>query len=209
VPIDIAIGPAARSIEASTLGALVVLVAASPIAVVTARYRGWLARTTEAASYVGYAMPGIVIAIAFVFLGARLPIIYQSLAFLVFAYMVHFLPQATGTLRTSIAQLHPGVEEAARSLGASPGEVLRRVTLPLLRPGAMTAFALVFLTVMKELPMTLLLAPTEFSTLATKVWGAASAARFSAAAMPALALVLLSSVPMSLLVAREQRQVTP
>ena len=208
VPIDVAVGPAVRSIEASLLGALFVLVAASPIAVLSARYRGWLARMTEAASYIGYAMPGIVIGIALVFLGARVPAIYQTLPFLVFAYVVHFLPQATGTLRTSIAQLHPGVEEAARSLGASPGEVLRRVTLPLVRPGALTAFSLVFLTVMKELPMTLLLRPTEYSTLATEVWDAASAARFSAAALPALALVLLSSVPMSLLVAREQREVT-
>lgn len=207
ISFGLAFGPALHSMEASFLGAVAVVVCAWPIAFLGARFSGWLARFTDLASYVGYALPGIVIALAFVFLGVRTPI-YQTLGLLVFAYTVHFLPLATGSLRASIEQIHPGIEEAARSLGASPREVLRRVLLPLVRPGALTAFALVFLTVMKELPVTLLLAPAGFRTLATDVWDPASAGSFAGAALPALALIMLSSAPMALLVAREQRRTT-
>jgi iron(III) transport system permease protein len=205
-----AFGAALRSVEASLLGATAGLVCAWPVAYLSARYPGRLGRSVEGVSYAGYTLPGIVVALALVFFGARYtPVVYQTLGILTFAYVVHFLPQATGTLRASIAQVHPGIEEAARSLGASPREVLRRITLPLVRPGALTAFALLFLTIMKELPATLLLAPTGFSTLATEVWDAASAASFAQAAAPALALVLLSSAPMALLVVREGRAVSP
>ncbi len=204
VPFGFAFGAAARSVEASLLGAVAGVVCAWPVAYLGARYPGRLGRLVEGASYAAYALPGIVVALALVFFAARyVPFVYQSLGLLTFAYVVHFLPQATGALRASIAQVHPGLEEAARSLGAPPREVLRRITLPLVRPGALTAFALLFLTVMKELPATLLLAPTEFSTLATEVWDAASAASFAQAAAPALTLILLSSLPMALLVRRE------
>lgn len=206
--LSFAVVPALRSMQASFLGAMATLVCAWPVALVAARHPGRFARAVEGAGYSGYALPGVVLAIAFVIAGSPFSLLYQTLAFLVGAYVVHFLPQATGTMRASIAQVHPGVEEAARSLGASPFEVARKVLLPLVRPGVLTAFALVFLTVMKELPITLLLAPTGFRTLATLVWDKASAASFGEAALPALALVVLSSAPMALLVAREQRQTT-
>lgn len=203
--VGFAVEGAFHSLEASFLGAAVALACAWPVAVLGARYSTRLSRTIERMSFTGYALPGIVIALALVFFGARYaPFAYQTLALLTFAYVVHFLPQATGSLRASIAQIHPGLEEAARSLGASPAEVLRRVTLPLVRPGALTAFSLVFLTAMKELPATLLLAPTGFRTLATEVWDAASAASFANAAAPALLLVVLSCAPLAVLVLRER-----
>ncbi|HSL58655.1 MAG TPA: hypothetical protein VK866_12495, partial [Acidimicrobiales bacterium] len=75
--------------------------------------------------------------------------------------------------------------------------------LPLARPGVVAGGLLVFLTCMKELPATLLLAPTGFDTVSTQVWNATSEAFFARAAAPALALVLLSALPMALLVVRE------
>jgi iron(III) transport system permease protein len=209
IGVDVAFGPAARSMQASFVAALVILVCAWPVALLGARYAGRFSRWVDTATYAGYALPGIVVALSLVFFGARYaPFVYQTMGLLVVAYAVHFLPQAIGPLRTSIAQVHPGLEEAARSLGATRGEATRRVMLPLVRPGALVAFALVFLTVMKELPATLLLAPIGFSTLATEVWNAASAASFARAAVPALMLVLLSSVPMAFLVARDSREAT-
>lgn len=206
VAVGFALEAGVHSLQASLLGAAAGVVCAWPVALLSARYSGRFAAFVERASFTGYALPGIVVALALVFFGARYaPALYQTLALLTFAYVVHFLPQATGALQSSIAQIHPGLEEAARSLGASPMQVLRRVTLPLVRPGAFTAFALVFLTVMKELPATLLLAPTGFRTLATEMWDAASAASFAHAAPPALGLVLLSSAPLALLVLRERR----
>ena len=125
------------------------------------------------------------------------------MAMLVFAYMVLFLPQAIGAIRSSLLQMTPSVEEAAHLLGSGSFTTLWRVTLPLARPGVTAGAALVFLTCMKELPATLLLAPTEFATLATRVWTASNEAFLARAAAPALALVVLSSLPMLVLVRRE------
>jgi iron(III) transport system permease protein len=124
---------------------------------------------------------------------------------LIFGYGILFIPQAVGTIRISLMQIHPNVEEVARSLGRGPGAVFLTITLPLLRPGLLSGAAMVFLTAMKELPTTLLLAPIGFKTLATTIWSAISEAFFAAAAAPALLLILLSSVPMAFLILYEQK----
>jgi len=123
---------------------------------------------------------------------------------LVSAYVVLFLPIAVGAIRASLLQVSPSLEEASRALGHGPVVTWWRVVLPLVRPGLLAGFALSFLTAMKELPATLLLAPTGYATLATEVWGAAGAVFFARAAAPALALVLLSSLPLALLTLRER-----
>ena len=198
-----------NSLQASALGAVVALAAAWPVAVLSVRRPGLLASVVERATYVGYALPGVVVALSLVFFGARVaPAIYQTRTLLVFAYVVLFLPQAVGALRASLLQVPPSLEEASRLLGVRSFGTARRVVLPLVRPGALAGLALVFLTCMKELPATLLLAPTGYQTLATQVWGATSEAFFSRAAAPALALVALSAIPMVLLTRGEERRDT-
>jgi len=193
-----------HSLVVSALGAVVAVVAAWPVAVLAARHPGRLSRLVERASFTGYALPGVVVALALVFFGARVvPAVYQTRTLLVFAYVVLFLPQAVGALRASLLQVNPSLEDASRLLGRSKAATTRAVVLPLVRPGVLAGGALVFLTCMKELPATLLLAPTGYDTLATQVWSATSEAFFGRAAAPALALVLLSELPMALLVIRE------
>lgn len=205
-PLRLTFEAARNSLEVSALGAVVALVLAWPVAVLSARFPGRLSAWVERATYTGYALPGVVVALSLVFFGARYaPSIYQTRTMLVFAYVVLFLPIAVGALRAAVLQVSPSLEDASRSLGVGRVGTLRRVTLPLAGPGVAAGLALVFLTVMKELPATLLLAPTEFSTLATEVWSAANAAFFARAAIPALGLVLLSSLPLAVLVLRERR----
>lgn len=193
-----------NSLLASALGAVVTMAAAWPIALLTVRHRGRFSRFVERLSWSGHALPGVVVALALVFFGARyVPWAYQTLAMLVFAYVVLFLPQAIAAIRGSLVQVTPSMEEASFALGVSRLHTFRRITFPLTRSGVLAAVALVFLTCMKELPATLLLAPTEYGTLATRVWTATAEAYFARAAAPALALVLLSSLPMALLVLRE------
>ncbi len=195
---------ARNSLTAAFLAAIVAVVVAWPVAIVVARRRGWLGRTVETLAWSGHALPGVVVALSLVFLGARvLPSLYQTLAMLVFAYVVLFLPQAVGSIRASLLQITPSIEEASLLLGRGPATTLRKIVLPLSRPGLAAAGALVFLTTMKELPATLLLAPTGYSTLATQVWSATSEAFFGRAAAPAAALILLSALPMTVLVLRE------
>jgi iron(III) transport system permease protein len=196
---------AGNSLLASGLAALAATLAALPIAILEVRRNNSASRLLERISYIAFALPGIVIALALVFFGANYaPALYQTLAMLVLAYVILFLPQIVGTVRTSLLQVHPNMEEAGRGLGKSTIEVFARITLPLVRPGIAAGAALVFLTAMKELPATLLLAPSGFSTLATSVWSSVSEAFFARAAAPALLLVLLSSLPMALLELRQQ-----
>jgi iron(III) transport system permease protein len=108
-------------------------------------------------------------------------------------------------LRATLLQINPHVEEAARSLGRSPGRVLLEVTLPLLRSGLVTSAMLVFLTTMKELPATLLLRPTGFDTLATRVWSWTEEAFFAQAAPYAILLVVVSSLSLGILLAQDRK----
>lgn len=195
------------SVYAAGLAAGVAVLCALPIAILSVRYAGRLAAALERAAYIGYALPGIVVALSLVFFGANYAYtLYQTMAMLVFAYVVLFLPQAVGAVRTSLLQVSPNVENAARSLGLSPWEVTKRVTLPLVRPGLVTGATLVFLTVMKELPATLLLSPLGFRTLAVQIWSAVTEAYYIEAAAPSLLLIVASSISVALLLRGEGQE---
>lgn len=195
-----------NSISASGLAALGAILAAIPVAVLAVRFPSRRSRWLERSAYVGYALPGIVIALSLVFFGANYAtFLYQTLAMLIFAYVVRFLPQAIGTTRTSLLQISPRLEEAARSLGRTSGQTLTSITIPLLKPGLLTGLALVFLTGMKELPATLLLGPTGFQTLATRIWSATEQVFFARAAAPALLLVLVSAISIWIILAQEEK----
>jgi iron(III) transport system permease protein len=203
--LDPAIGAAARTLGVAALGAGAAVLAAWPVALWSARDPSRIARAAERVSFTGYALPGIVVAFALVYVGIRaVPALYQTLTMLVAAYVVLFLPQAIGAIRASVLQVEVDVDAAARTLGAAPLEVVRRVLLPLSRRGALAGGALVFLTIVKELPATLLLAPTGFDTLATRVWSATEEAFYTRAAGPAMLLVLVGSVPLAVAMVRDR-----
>ncbi|MBA3329203.1 MAG: iron ABC transporter permease, partial [Solirubrobacterales bacterium] len=177
-----------------------------PVALLAARHpRARVSRVIESASYAGHALPGIVVALALVFFGTRAVIgLYQTLAMLVIALVVLFLPQAVGAARASLLQVPPRMEEAARSLGRSPLAVFATVTAPLARGGVLAGAALVFLTAVKELPATLILAPIGFDTLATEIWQETGVGSYEAGAIPSLVLLAVSAVPLALLAARDR-----
>ena len=196
-----------NSILASGLAAVATLGATLPVAVLSVRRPGRLSHLLERLTYTGFALPGVVIALALVFFGAHYARpLYQTLPMLILAYVVLFLPQAVGAVRASLLQVHPSLEETARSLGRRPWQVFTTVTLPLVRPGITAGMGLVFLTTMKELPATLILGPFGFKTLATVVWSAVSEAFFAQAAAPALLLILVSSLPMALFILKEHKE---
>ncbi len=199
-PLRLAFSALGNSLTVAGMAAVAAVLAAGPIAVWAGRHPSRTGRLVERSSYAGYALPGIVVALAFVFFGARFggPL-YQTTALLIAAYVVLFLPQALGAMRTSLAQVPDGAEDAARTLGSSPAGALWRVVLPMARRGAVAGGALVFLTTLKELPATLLLSPIGFDTLATQVWAATEAAFFARAAAPALLLILAGSVPLGII----------
>ena len=176
-----------------------------PVALLVVRHPGRLSRLLERLTFTGYALPGVVVALSLVFFGANYAQpLYQTTWLLVFAYVVLFFPAALGATRAALHHVSPSLEEAARGLGWSSGQVIARVIVPLTRSGVLAGAALVFLVSMKELPATLILSPLGFETLATAVWSASSEAFFARAAVPALMIILMSSVPMAYLAARER-----
>ena len=194
------------ALHSLTLGfwtALIATLCALPIAILLVRYTGVGPRVVERLAYLGYALPGLVVALAFVAFGAGTPF-YQTLGMLVAACVVRFLPEAIGSTRAALLHVSPRLEEAARGLGRSQIGAVASVTAPLARSGILAGAALVLLTAMKELPATLLLSPTGWDTLAVEVWTAANDAAYGEAAAPALLLIAAASIPMLLLAPRDR-----
>jgi iron(III) transport system permease protein len=194
-----------NSMSASAFAAAAAAIAAVPIALLATRWPSGWTRLLERLSFAGNALPGIVIALSLVFFAANYASpLYQTLALLVFAYVVRFLPQALAGVESSLASVGPRVEEAARSLGRTPLRAALTVTVPLIRSGILAGAALVFLSAMKELPATLLLRPIGFETLATEIWKLTSVGAYSRAALPALLLIAASAPFVYFLSSRHQ-----
>jgi len=188
------------TLSVSALAALATILLAIPVGILSARHAGRLSRSVTAAAYAGHALPGIVVALSLVFFGVRLATsLYQTTAMLVFAYVVLFLSLAIGAVHGSVAQAPPVLEDVARSLGRTQAGAWRSITIRLAMPGIGAGAALVFLTVMKELPATLLLRPIGVDTLATRLWSLTGNASFAAAAPYAAAIIVLAAVPTALL----------
>ena len=165
---------------------------------------------------VGYAVPGAVLA-----LGVLIPfgwldntvdglarsiagvstglLLSGTLIALIFAYVVRFLAVSYGTVEASFTKVTVNMDGAARTLGRGPAGALWRVHVPLIKGSALTAALLVFIEVMKELPMTLILRPFNFDTLATYVYQYAGDEQLDRAALAALAIVAVGILPVTLL----------
>ncbi len=189
-----------ETLRLSILASVAVVLLAVPVGVLAVRYRGRTSAAIERSTFVAHALPGIVVAIALVFVGVRiLRPFYLETPLLVLGYVVLCLPLAVAAVRTSVELSSVRVEEVARSLGCTPRAVAWRVTTPLALPGIAVGAALVFLTTMKELPITLVLHPTGVETLATRLWAATSVSDYAAAGPYALALVIFGAIPTALL----------
>ncbi len=185
-----------HSVFFSGLAALATIQLALPIGILAGRYPSRSTTLLEQSTYVTHALPGIVIAISMVFLGVRLlEPIYLRTPLLVIAYVALFLPVAVGSIRSAAEQIPDSLDEVSRSLGLSPWGIVRRVTLPLLAPGLLSAGALVMLAGMKELPATMLLRPTGSETLASRLWTYTSVSDYAGAGPYALAIIVFVSIP--------------
>ena len=168
----------------------------------------WLHLAANAAG-LGYAVPGAVIAVGVLIsalwlerrLGALWPeaLLPGGLALLIFAYLVRFLALSLNAVEAGLAKIRPSLEEVGRSLRVTPLQVVCRVHLPIMRGSLLTALALVFVDVLKELPATLLLRPFDLSTLAVRAYELAGEERLAESAWPALSIVLISAPPIFLM----------
>ena len=203
---------AVNSLLLAGIAALVTVSAATLIAYGRRSNPSRLASASAALSSLGYAVPGTVVAVAVYTplawidrrlaggaesaFGLDLPLLFTgTLLGLVLAYVVRFHALALSAVSTRMERIEPSLDDAARSLGADHPRVLSDVHVPLLWPGILTAGLLVFVEVMKELPVTALLRPLGGDTLAVTVWEATKDSRFDTAALPALLIVAVGLVP--------------
>ncbi|MCY3978488.1 MAG: iron ABC transporter permease [Chloroflexi bacterium] len=194
-----------NTVGVSAVAALVVTLAAFPLALLATRSATGFNRWLVNIAYAGNVLPGIVIALALVmFATQNLLSIYQTLPLLIIGYAIRYLPFSIGATESAFAQINPRFEEAARSLGLSSWATLARITVPLSRGGILAGLALVFLNVMKELPTTLILRPIGFRTFATRIWSAYDEAFLSSVALPGLVLILVSAFALAIILRREE-----
>ncbi|MFP4004834.1 MAG: ABC transporter permease [Alphaproteobacteria bacterium] len=164
----------------------------------------------------GYAVPGSVIAVGILIplagfdnaldammrdlVGISTGLVFTgSIAALLYAYLVRFMTVSVQTVDSSLTQITPNMDAAARSLGASPPRALMQVHVPIIRGGVLTAALIVFVDVMKELPATLIVRPFNFDTLAIQAYRLASDERLAEASTASLAIVAVGLLPIILL----------
>lgn len=190
------LGATGATLSLAVAGAAVAVLLALPIAALAARFRGRIVAAVESVGFLGHALPGIVVGLALVFFAlAAVPTLYQSAVMLIFGYAVLFMPKAIGTMRSGFAAVPGPLRDVSRMLGLSAAATWWRVTARLTLPGIGVSALLVAISIMKELPATLLLRPTGVSTLATELWSRTTVLEYGAAAPYAGALVLLAAIP--------------
>ncbi|HZV26641.1 MAG TPA: iron ABC transporter permease [Acidothermaceae bacterium] len=188
------------TVDYSAWGALVAVALALPIAIMAVHRASTARRLIERSTYLTQSLPGVVIALSLVFFSIRYAYpLYQTSFLLVAAYAILHFPLALVCVKVSVVQAPPRLGDIGRSLGRGPAAVFARVTLPLIAPGLLAGFCLVFLTATTELTATLVLAPTGVHTLATQFWAYQSEAAYGAAAPYALVIIALAAVPSALL----------
>ena len=194
-----------NSLWSSGLAAVIAVLMSLPVALLAVRYPNPFTKFISRLCQVGYALPGVVIALSLVLLVNRLlPFLYATPFVVVIAYVLRHMPQAVRASESALKQLSPSLEEASRTLGRTSLQTILQVTIPLILPGLLAGGSLVFLTSLKELPATLLLRPAGFDTLAVRVWTWAGEGFYLQAAPAAFILILASALPLYFLLRREQ-----
>lgn len=199
-------GAFVQSLSAAVPAAILAGLLALPIAFMAVRHPSRLSLFINRVAFVGYAVPPLAFGLAFVFMAlASAQFLYQTLLLLVIAYALAFLPLALGPIRAALYQARPNLEEAARSLGHGPLSVTWRVVLPMIRRGIVAGMVLVFIIVMKELPIAFLLAPTGFRSLAITLFSRTSEGMLVDAAPYAAAIILFSGLFVGIVLRHESK----
>lgn len=199
-----------QSLAVAAPAALVAAVLAIPVSVLAVRFPGRFSRLINRLAFVGYAVPAVAFALALVFFTLRsATCLYQTYGLLVGAYALAFLALAIGPIRSALYQARPSLEEAARSLGHGPVSSFRRITLPVIQPGLVAALVLVFVTVMKELPIAFLLAPPGFRPLSIQMFSRTSEGMLVDAAPYAAAIIAFSALFVGIVLRRDRDHSRP
>ena len=176
----------------------------------------FIIRLSVTISRLGYALPGVVIALGVIvplitldgliknalghYFNITVGLIFSgTMIAIVYAYVIRFLTISYGTIESGFTTLNPDIAAASRVLGQSKYSTLIKIQLPIIKPALIMSALLVFVDSMKELPATLILRPFNFDTLATYVYTYASLSQIEEAALPALTIVATGLLPIILI----------
>ena len=204
-----------NALSLASIAAVATTAAAFAIAMAARARPGLLTTVTTRLATFGYGLPGALLAIGLYVPMARFSTwlanrhgidmtLEGGLLLLLVAYGIRFTAVAHAPVAGGLLRVKPSLLEAARSLGVTGRRQLHTVHWPLLRGSFATAALLVFVDVMKEMPITLMMRPFGWDTLATRVFELTSEGEWARAALPSLAIVLVGLVPMILLTRREK-----
>ena len=213
---------AANSIKVAGLGATICVGGSLWLAYSNRIQHQLLARSGIRLSTLGYALPGVILAI-----GLLIPLtlidhllaepissafntkaqlwLTGSIAALIMVYFARFLAVSFNSIEGGISQIDTKFDQAASTLGSTNTRTLRTIHFPLLRGSILTGFLLVFIDITKELPATLILRPFNFETLATRIYRFASDERLSEASMECLIIVGLGLILTALLISSSKK----
>ncbi|WP_409274984.1 ABC transporter permease [Neobacillus sp. SCS-31] len=199
-----------NSIYVAAIAAIIIVIIALVISNYTRLQQGLVAKFFSRVTTLGYSIPGAAIAIAFIMIFLWLDttnkellaaiqmeptIIWRTtLVMLVSAYIIRFLAIGYNSIETGFEKVGNSYTEASRMLGASTIKTFFRVDLPMIKGAVFSGFILVFVDILKELPLTLFLQPFNFSTLATQAYKYANDERVQEASLASLLIILLSGI---------------
>lgn len=214
------LGFIARSLVLASSAAAVIVAASVALSYISRQQSTWTIRSVVRIATMGYAAPGTVLAVGilvplialnnavhhvFVALfgdGLAPPVLQGTLLAVLLAYLARFLAVGFQPIDSGFHRITRNLDEASINLGVTGARLVRKVHLPLLRTSLTTAAALVFVDVMKEMPITLITRPLGWDTLAVRVFEMTSEGEWERAALPAAAIVLVGLVPAAMLTRR-------
>jgi iron(III) transport system permease protein len=205
-----------NSFSLAFIAAIVAVSLALVLAYAARKSPGRIIKGAVQMTSLGYAMPGTIVAIGVViafnaFDDWLLSAIERYTEFefglflsgtlisIIFAYTVRFLAVSLGSIQSGLQSIKPSIDQSAQLLGLSPAKIVRKVHVPLLKGSVLTAFLIVFVDVLKELPATLILRPFNFNTLAVRAYELASDERLVEVGPASLTIVLVGLIPVFLL----------
>ncbi len=205
-----------HSLMLSGLAALLTCSVAVLVVYSARRHPDTVTRVAVRIATIGYALPGVVLAVGIFVPLAWLDnwlsemamqlfhietglLIQGTLAIMLIAYMTRFLAVGHNPIDSAMQRITFSIDEASMGLGLNGWSMLKRVHLPILKGGIFTAVTLVFVDVMKEMPITLMTRPFGWDTLAVRIFEMTSEGEWEQAALPAIALVLAGLIPIVLL----------
>jgi iron(III) transport system permease protein len=204
------LGYLVRSLLLSLLAASLICASALLLTYTGRRHKDRFTAAMIRIANLGYALPGTVLAVGLVIVISFMdgafagwtghgssagPLLQGTVFTMVLAYLVRFMAGGYNSINSAMQRITPNMDEAAVSMGIKGLSLLRRVHVPLLKGGIMTAGMLVFVDVMKEMPITLMTRPFGWDTLAVKIYELTSEGEWERAALPAVFLILGGLIP--------------